>query len=95
MAPAVVVLLRDNLQLSAFQELQSHLIHSYTLSRAAHIIEVGVLRPGHFSLLLGQFFRDIFGPELPLRLIEAVSEPAIQLIFLYSFLLSTTHSQRS
>lgn len=83
-------------QLSAFQELPSHLIHSYTLPRAAHTIEVGVLRPGHFSLLLRQFSRAIFSLEFPLGLNEIVSEPAVQLnISLYPFLLSTSPSHRS
>lgn len=98
-APAVVLLLGHSLQLSAFQELPW--LQRATLSIVipflgqATSLKLGCLRPGHFSLLLGQFSRDIFTPELPLGLIEAVSEPTAQLNFsLYPRLLSTSPFHR-
>lgn len=75
--------------------IESHLIHGYTLPGTAHFTEVGVERPGHFTLGLGQFCRAIFAPELPKGLIEAGVEPAEQPCFsLYPLLLPSSPFHR-
>lgn len=88
-APAIEVLPVDSLSVIAFAA-ESHFLYDYTLPGTDHIAEVGVSRPGHFSLMQGQLCRDIFAPELP-ESTEAVGESAAKPNFpLYPLLLPTT-----